>query len=153
LRVALGVVVSIHLLKHSEAFTGAGAWMTMTGRFVDHGIRILAAVALLLAVMSSPIRPTGASNTAIYSNHLLYNLVIAKIGHSGQFAMSGRPCLREADFQSDLKDGLDADIEDDLTETSPPASASFDILPAPCPEPYTELVGFAVALASRPLRC
>ena len=53
--------------------------MTMTGRFVDHGIRILAAVALL-AVMSSPIRPTGASHTAPSPNYLPRNFAILKMG-------------------------------------------------------------------------
>jgi hypothetical protein len=128
--------------------------MTMTGRFVYHGVRILAAVALLLAVISSPIRPTGASHTAPSRNCLLRNFAILKIGHSGQFAMSARPSFREADsLRSDFEDGLDADIEDEPTVTSPPASASFDVLPSPCPEPYSELVSFAVARAARPLRC
>ena len=128
--------------------------MTMSRRFVDHGIRILAAVALLLAVMSSSIRPTRASHTAPSPNYLPRNFAILEIGHSGQFAMSARPTLREADsLQSDIEDELDADIEDELTVTSPPASVSFDVLPAPCPKPYPELVSFAVPLAARPLRC
>jgi hypothetical protein len=127
--------------------------MTMTGRFVDHGIRILAAVALL-AVMSSPIRPTRASHTALSPGNLPRNFVILNNGHSGQFAMSARPSLREADsLQSDIEDELDADIEDELTVTSPRASVSHDVLPPPCPEPCSERVRFAVALAARPLRC
>jgi hypothetical protein len=129
----------------------------MTGRFVDHGLRILAAVALLLAVMSSPILPTRAFRTAPPPNFLPRNFAVLdddKIGHSGQFAMSARPSLREADsFQSDVVDELDADIEDELTVTAPPASVSFDVLPAPFPKPYSELVSFAVPLAARPLRC
>jgi hypothetical protein len=127
--------------------------MTMAGRFVDHGIRILAAVALL-AVMSSPIRPTRVSQTAPSSDYLPRNFVILNHGYSGHLAMSARPSLREADsFQSDIEDELDADIEDELTVKSPPASVSFDVLPTPCPEPYCERVSFAVALAVRPLRC
>ena len=126
----------------------------MTGRFVDHGIRILAAVALLLAVMCSPIRPTRASHTAPSPDDLPRNFVILNNGYSGQFAISARPSLREADsLQSDIEDELDADIEDELTVKSPPASVSFDVLPSPCPEPYSERVSFAVALAARPLRC
>jgi hypothetical protein len=127
--------------------------MTMTGRFVDHGIRILAAVALL-AVMSSPIRPTRASHTAPSPDYLPRNLVILNNGYSGESAMSARPSLREADsLQADIKDELDADIEDELTVKSPPATVSFDVLPSPCPEPHSERVSFAVALAARPLRC
>jgi hypothetical protein len=125
----------------------------MTGRIVDHGIRILAAVALL-AVMSSPIRPTGASHTAPSPHYLPRNLAILNNGYSGESAMSARPSLREADsFQADIEDELDADIEDELTVTSPPALVSFDVFPPPCPEPYSERVRFAVAMAARPLRC
>ncbi len=127
--------------------------MTMTGRFVDHGIRILAAVALL-AVMSSPIRPTRTSHTAPSPDYLPRNLVILNHGYSGESAMSARPSLREADsLRSDIEDELDADIEDELTVKSPPATVSCDVLPSPCPEPHSERVSFAVALAARPLRC
>jgi hypothetical protein len=112
--------------------------MTMTGRFVDHGIRILAAVALLLAVMSPPIRPTGACHTAPSPNYLPRNFANLKIGHCGPIAMSARPSFIE---------------QDELTVTPPPASTSFDVLASPCPEPHSERVSFAVALAARPLRC
>jgi hypothetical protein len=126
----------------------------MTGRFVDHGIRILAAMTLLLAVMSSPMRPTRASHTAPSPSYTPRDFAILKIGHSGLFAMSARPYLREADsLQFDIEDELDADIEDELTVTSPMASLSFEVLRSPYPEPYSELVSFAVALAARPLRC
>jgi hypothetical protein len=133
----------------------------MIRRFVDHGIRILAAVALLLAVMSSPIRPTGLAYRAPSPTYLPRSFAFLKIGHSGQeighsgqFARSARPSLREADsLQSGIEDELDADIEDELTVTSPPASVSFEVLPSPRPAPYSELVRFAVLLAARPLRC
>jgi hypothetical protein len=141
--------------------------MTMSGCFVDLGMRILAAVALLLAVMSSPIRPTRASHTVPPHNYLPRNFAplagwADNIGHCGQLAMWARPSWREADslqsdiegsLQSDIADELDADIEDELTVTSPPASVSFDVLPCPCSAHYSELVSFAVPLAARPLRC
>jgi len=129
--------------------------MTMIGRFVNHGVCILVAIGLLVAVISSPIRPS-ASHTTYPPNHFLRNFAILKIGQSGQFAMSARCSLRKADsLQSDIEveDELDADIEDELTVTSPPASVRFDVFPSPCPEPYSKLVSFAVALAARPLRC
>ena len=108
----------------------------------------------LLAVMSSPIRPTGASHTAPSPDDLPRNLVILNNGYSGESAMSARPSLREADsLPSDIEDELDADIEDELTVKSPPATVSFDVLPSPCPEPHSQRVSFAVALAARPLRC
>jgi hypothetical protein len=127
--------------------------MTMTGRFVDHVVRILAAAALL-AVISSPIRPARASHTAPSPDYVPRNLVILNNGYSGESAMWGRPSLREADsLQSDIEDELDADIEDELTVKSPPATVSIDVLPSPCPEPHSERVTSAVAMAPRPLRC
>jgi hypothetical protein len=128
--------------------------MTMTGRFVHHGIRILAAIVLLLAVLSSPIRPTIASQINPPPNYLTRNFAILKMGCSGQFGISARPCLREEDaLPSEFEDELEADIEDELTVTSPPASGSFGVVPSPCREPYSQLVYFAVALTARPLRC
>jgi hypothetical protein len=127
--------------------------MTMTGYFVDHGIRILAALALL-AVMSAPIRPTRASHKAPSPDYLPRNLVILNKAYSGESAMWAGPSLREADsLRSDIEDELDADIEDELTVKSPPVTVSFDVLPSPCPEPHSEPVSFAVAMAARPLRC
>src|SRR3954447_9319447 len=126
----------------------------MTGRFVEHCIRILAALALLLAVISSPIRPTGLSYSARSPHRIPRNLAILDIGSSGHFAMSVCPSFREVDsLHSDIEDELDADIEDELTVTSPPAPVSFEVLASPRPEPYSELVSFAVALAAPPLRC
>jgi len=128
--------------------------MTMTGHFFDHRIRILAAVALLMAVLSSPIRPTGAPHAAPSPDFLLRNIANLKIEHSSQFVMSGRPCFREAEsVQSDFEDGLDADTEDELTLTSPQASVRFEILPSPSPETYFERDYLALTPAAQPLRC
>ena len=127
--------------------------MTMTGRFVDHGIRILASVALL-AVMSSPSRPAGASHTAPPPSHLPRDVVILDDGYGGESAMSARPSLRGPDsLPSDIEDELDADIEDELTVKSPPATVSLGELPSPCPEPLSERVRIAAAMLDRPLRC
>ena len=126
--------------------------MTMTGRFVDHGIRILAAVALL-AVMSSPVRLAGASRTAPSPAYLPRHRVI-RDGSSGESAMSARPSLGESDsLPSEIEDELDADIEDELTVKSPPATVLFDVLPSPCSEPPSQRVSSAVAILARPLRC
>ena len=128
--------------------------MTMTGRFVDYGNRILAAIALLLSVISSPVRPTGAPHTAPSPNFLLGSSANLKIEHSIQFAMSARPCFREAEsLQSEFEDGLDADTEDELTVTSPQASVSFEVLPSPSPETYFERGSLALTPVAQPLRC
>jgi hypothetical protein len=128
--------------------------MTMTGRFVDHGVHILAALALLLAVMSSPIRPTRESQTASYPNYLPRNFAILETWQSGHLAMSALPSLRGRDaFDSDTEEELDADIEDELTVTSPPASVSFEVIPFACPDPHPAVGHFTGALAARPLRC
>ena len=132
---------------------------TMTGRFVNRGIRILAAVGLLLAVTSSPIQPTKALHSAS-ANYLPRHFGILKLRHIGEFAIWVRPSPKEADsmsewgsLQSDIEDELDADIEEELTGISLPSSVSFDVLPSPAPLAHSELVSFAVAHAARPLRC
>jgi hypothetical protein len=146
-------------LRLSTSFSPDPGLNDVSRRFVDHAIRILAAVALLLAVMSSPIRPDRASYTAPPPNFHPRNLALYEFGHSGQFATSARPSLREADslrFEIegfDFEDELDANIEDELTVTSPPASVSFELCPSPCPKPHSELVRFADPLAAPPLRC
>ena len=123
--------------------------MTMMGLFVDHGIRILAAV----AVMCSPLQPIRHPIQSPLPSTSA-NLVILDNGYNGESVMSALPSLREAvSLQSDIQDKLDADIEDDLTVKSPPATVSFDALPSPSPEPHSERVSFAVAIAARPLRC
>jgi hypothetical protein len=134
-------------------FTGPGAYMTMSGHLVDHALRSLAAV-MLLAVVFSPILPTRATHAASTAGLPPSNHATHKAGHSSQFAISARPCLREADaLPSEIEDELEADIEDESTVTTPRASASFDVLPSPCPQPYSTLVCIAVAIADRPLRC
>lgn len=128
--------------------------MTMTGRFVKHGICLLAAVALLLAVMSSPIRPPVSSRVAPPPNYLPRNFAILKFGSDGQVAMPARPSLGEAGLvPSEIADEREADVEEELILTSSPASPSFALLPSPCPEPCSGLVRSAFALVARPLRC
>jgi len=131
--------------------------MAMSGHFVDRGIRIVAALALL-ALVTSVIRPAWASHTTSSRDCVPRNFVILKIGRGGQFAIAARASLREEaslqpDISDDIGDEQDADIEDELTGESPPAVASFDVIPTPSPEPYSERVSFAVSLAARPLRC
>jgi hypothetical protein len=128
--------------------------MTMTGRFVKRGICMLAAFGLLLAVMSSPIRLPSSHVASPPPNYLPRNFADVKSGCSGLGLFSARTSLREAEFvQADLQDECDAEIEDELTVASPPASGFFDVLPSLCPQPYSRLAGLTFPLATRPLRC
>lgn len=137
----------------SRPFTGPGIRMKMTERLVDHGTSVVAALVLLLAV-SSPIRPSGASHVAPSPDNLPRRLVILSHGHSGESAMLAPLSLREANsLPSDIEAELDADIEDELTAKSPPATVFFDVLPSPCPELHSERGSFAVACPARPLLC
>jgi hypothetical protein len=124
----------------------------MSGRFVNYGVRFLTTVALLLAVVSSPSLLLGMTPTASPSKFLWRNFAIFGVWYIAQSPMSARSSLGEEDpLQSDTEDELDAVSEEEVTETTPPASVSFDLLPSP--EPHSERVNFAGALASRPLRC
>jgi len=115
---------------------------------------MFAALSLLLAAISSPVRPTGASHTASPISFLSCNFAAPSIWQSGQFEISACPSFRQpVSLHSDIEDGLDADIEDELSITSPLASVSSEALPYHSPEPYFKLVGLRVVLADRPLRC
>jgi hypothetical protein len=127
----------------------------MTRRFVNHGICILAAVVLLLAVMSSPVRPPASPSASTPPpNYLTRNFAILEFGHVGQFALAARPSLRELDsLPPEIEGELDAELEDEPTITSPPPWVCIEVIPSPCPAPYPERVSFSVACAVRPLRC
>jgi hypothetical protein len=131
--------------------------MTVITRLVNHGIRMLAAVALLLAVMSSSIRPNRAPRITSTPDYLSRNFAtpkIPKVGHRGHSAVSASLSSRRADsVQPEIVSEMDADIEDELTVTFLPTCASFEVFPSPCPEAYAEVVRFGVAFAARPLRC
>ena len=110
----------------------------------------------LLAVMSSRIRPAGGiQDSSLFPTTCPRNFAILTVWAQRPISDVGRcPFLRETDsLHADIEDELDADIEDELTVKSLPAALSFDVLPSPCPEPYSERVSFAASLAARPLRC
>lgn len=125
----------------------------MTGRSVDHGIRLLAAIALL-AMVSSALRPTAEQNSSPRSNCPARHFAHLKSRQGGRVTIPVHSYLREAYPRlSDFEDELEADIEDEVTLASLPASEFFVELLTPSPEPYLELNSFAVTLAVRPLRC
>lgn len=132
--------------------------MTIMVRFVDHDVRIQAVgtllLALLLAVMSSPIRPSITSPTAPSPNYLLRNFAVLNDAHSGQTSASARDSLRDAVFlTSYLQDELDASTEEELTATSPPTEASFGISPSSYVKPHFEWTVVASARIALRLRC
>lgn len=126
----------------------------MTGRTVNHGIRIAAALALLVAVMTSPIRPSRLSGTSPRPNHLLRNFGIAKPRAPQRPGTMALPSIGQARvIGADLEDELEVDIEDELWATLPPPRASSDILPSPSPGPQHMPADPGVAAVIRPLRC
>jgi hypothetical protein len=154
------LTIEVYLLIILGAFHLIWGRSTMTGRFFNRGIRVLAAAGLLLAVTSSPIQPTKSFHSASSATCLPRHFGILKLRHIGEFATWTRPFPKEADslregasLQSDIEDELDADIEDELTGISLPSSGSFDVLPSPAPVVHSARVSFAVAHTARPLRC
>jgi hypothetical protein len=128
--------------------------MTMTGRFVNHGFRISTAIALLLAVMSSPILPPKPFGAPTGPNCLLRNFAIPKTGADLGDVAASRSSVTKADsLLADVEDELEAELEDELHATSQPSCAMFDVLPSCCSEIHRELIGCAIECATRPLRC
>lgn len=127
----------------------------MIGRLIDHSVYVLAAAALLLAVTSAPMRhhcprqPASSCSSA-------RNDSVCKDGYRGRSGSSAGFSFRAAaPLAADLKDELDADIEneDELSVAVPPVSVFFDARPTPSLKPHAELINSAAALAGRPLRC
>lgn len=128
--------------------------MTMTGRTVDHGIRVLAAVALFCALWSSPIRTVAASSNAHRGDRhpRVFGILHAKPGR--QSSISARPTLSESgSLQAVFEERLEIDDEDKATVSIQPTSFGFEVISLPRPELYFAPIGGAVALAIRPLRC
>ena len=132
----------------------------MIGRFVDHGICIAVAAMLLLAVVSSPIRIHGGSHSSSSSNYiprdyakLKHVYLKPRKGFGGQHGMATLSFSVASALQPDIDDEMEADIEDELTVSSPLTSVSFDILTSPCLKPHSEQISPAVAPVARPLRC
>ena len=126
----------------------------MTGRAVDDGIRLLTAVTVLLLMTVAPIPLDGASHAPPEGNRPERVLAILEIKNNGEYALSACPSMSEADsLRSAFENGLDADVEDELILSSPPTAEPFGVLHSPCLAVYAELVGCAVPLAARPLRC
>lgn len=123
--------------------------MTMTGLFVNHGIRITAGIALLLAVMLSPVRPSKPFGSHTLPNSLPSKFPLTKTGTDNGDVASSRSSLTKASGE----DELEADLEDELHATSQPSSAMFDVLQSLCSQTHRELIGCAVERAARPLRC
>lgn len=134
--------------------TGPGIRMMMTGRFVNHGIRITVAISLLLAVTSSPIRPSKPFDAPTDPHWLPRNFAITTTGADhGDVASSRSSATKAGSLLADVEEALDAEREDELRATSQPSCAMFDVLPSPCFETHRELIGRAVERATRPLRC
>jgi hypothetical protein len=124
--------------------------MTMTGRFLNHGIRISAAIALLLAVMSSPIRPSKPVPTPTGPNCLPRKFATTKTGGDHGGVASSRSSETQVDR---LVANFENDLEGELNASSQPSSAKLGALASPFSHTHGELNGCAVERAIRPLRC
>ncbi len=91
-------------------------------RLLNNGIRVAAALALVVAVMSSPIRPMRATNGA-RSDHFLRNFVMPK-GGSGHHRSPAPPLSRVLQVKA-----LHAESEDKPRGTA--GRATFLFLPPP----------------------
>ncbi len=115
---------------------------------------MLTAVAVLLSMTVAPMRLNSASHAPSEDNGPRRVLAILEVKNNGEFALSACLLMSEADsLRPVLENGLDADVEDELILSSPPAAAPFGVLHSPCLAVYAERVSFAVPLAARPLRC
>jgi hypothetical protein len=128
--------------------------MAMTGRFVNLGVRITASLALLLAVISSPIRPSKPFGAPTSRNCLADNFAFTMMGANHLDDTSSGSSVTKADrVVAVVEDELDAELEDELHATSQPSCVMFDVLRSSCSENHRKLIGCAVERATRPLRC
>jgi len=128
--------------------------MTITRRFVYHGIRTTVAFTLLLVVISSPIRPTKPFGAPAGPKFLPLNFATNNSAADHRVVASSRSSVNKVDsFLSDVKDDLVAELEEELHATFQPSCSMFGVLPSPCSETHRELIGFAALRATRPLRC
>ena len=128
--------------------------MTMTRRLVNHGIRITASIALLLAVIPSPVRPAKQFGGSTVPNCRPRNFAVTKADADRGDAGSSPSSVTKADsLPIDVKDKLDAELEDEHHATSEPSSPMFNVLPSPSTGTHRELIGRALERATRPLRC
>ena len=119
--------------------------MTITRRFVYHGIRTTVAFTLLLAVISSPIRPTKPFGPPTVPSYLPRHFAVIETGDDRGYVAPSRSTLTKADsLLADLKVKHEfAELEEELHATFQPSCAMFGVLPSPCSETHRELIGFA----------
>jgi hypothetical protein len=130
----------------------------MTGRAVNHGIRMLMAIAVLLAMAVVISWLDIASYSPLQGNRSRRDLATLEFKNNGDVAHSSCPSLSEADpFYRVFENRLDADaeveVEDELILLSPPTAVPFGELHSPCLAVCAEVVRISVPLAARPLRC
>ncbi len=128
----------------------------MTGRAVDHEIRMLTAVAvLLLMIIIAPIRLNSASHAPPPQGTRPRRVLVSlEVKTNSKYASSACPSISEADsLHSVFENGLEADVEDELILSSPPSAVPFGVLHSPYLAVHAELVSFAGPLGARPLRC
>lgn len=121
---------------------------------IDHGVRILAVVSLLV-VMAVPIRPMAGPLAATRPIRHSRKTTVPNLWYGGHVRIPARLSMRrETDsHRNNFEDRLEAEFEEELTTISPPASVAFDVLPSHDSASCLSPISFAVAPALPSLRC
>jgi hypothetical protein len=114
---------------------------------LHHGIRVATAIALLVAVIISPIRPARSVGGSSHPVHLRHNFA-GPTTHTPRHAVTSvtpRP-VRVKALPSENE-------EEELSETTWSACCPFDPPPDPSSKPGQALAAFGPDRVTHPLRC
>ena len=113
---------------------------------LKRGICIASALALLLAVMTSPIRPSSAAGGYPRPDCLRRNFAIPPT-HSTRLSVTSVTSL------SGRVKALRSESEEEVSRTASPPCSPFDSPPPPVSFPLGDLTAFVLIRSTRPLRC
>ena len=115
-------------------------------RTLQYSFRVTTAAALVLAVMTSPMRPAKSAGSYCF-NHQRRDFDVT----------SAHSCPRLASALADSRPvqvkALPSEREEELSWTTRPACRVFDFPPALSPKPERDLVAIGLDRAMHPLRC
>jgi hypothetical protein len=142
-----GLTTTLHPIKNYTYLPPSGIRAAMANRtFLNHGIRVVAALALLVAIMSSPIRPLRRAADS-HPDHLRRNVGIPK-GGSTHHRSSAPVHARVVKVKA-----LHSENERERDGASCRASLSFGPFPTPSPHVGCHPTHSHLHLSMSPLRC